>query len=167
MGASNTVDWLTLLFGVVLGIPVTFIIHILANLFHPRLVAFLDSRRIAKIRRSKTQALSAYTRIKAFHDGTRDRYPFYIMLSSASVISAIAASTCIVIIFTLKPDDPTYLIILAIFFALLMFLWLAVVQGTEHATEHFDEYRKQVERQWGPLEGKIARAKATEKRKTV
>jgi len=152
MGASNNVDWLTLLFGVVLGIPVTFIITILANLFYPRLVAFLDSRRIAKIRRSKTQALRAYARIKAFRDGTRDKYPFYILLSSAGVISAIAASTCIVIIFILKPEDPTFPILLAIFFALLMFVWLVGLYANAHATDHFDDYRKQVERQWGPLD---------------
>lgn len=152
METLKNVDWITLLLGIALGIPVALVINVVTNLFNPRLVAFLDSRRVANIRRSKDEALRVYARVKAFHEGTRDRYPFYLLLSSAAVICAIAASTCIVIVTVLNPEDPKILIVAAIIFVLFILLFLVGLYSTAHATDHFEDYRKEVERKWGPLD---------------
>ena len=155
MDALNAnVDWLTLFLGIVLGIPVALVINAVSNLFQPRLNAFIDSRRVAKIRRSREQALRTYARIRAFHEGSRDRYPFYLLLSSGSVIAAIIASTCVILVCVLNPEDPKILIILAVLSVLITVLLLIGLYSTAHATEHFDNYRKEVERQWGPLNDK-------------
>ena len=82
---------------VVVGLPGAYVIGILANMHTPRLVHFLKSRKLLKTHKTRQQALRIFNRIKAFRDGTRDRYPFYILLAGAAVICAIIASTLILV----------------------------------------------------------------------
>src|SRR6476620_6012809 len=83
--------------GVIVTIPLTIISGFFVNRLQRRFDALLDARNSARLKRSRQQALRSYTRIKAFHDGTRDRYPYYLLLASVAVVCAITASTLILI----------------------------------------------------------------------
>jgi hypothetical protein len=85
--------WLGVIITVVVGLPGAYVIGILANMHTPRPVHFLESRKLLKTHKTRQQALRIFNRIKAFRDGTRDRYPFYILLASAAVVCGIIAST--------------------------------------------------------------------------
>ena len=89
--------WLGVIITVVVGLPGAYVIGILANMHTPRLVHFLESRKLLKTHKTRQQALRVFNRIKEFRDGTRDRYPFYILLASAAVVCAIIASTLILV----------------------------------------------------------------------
>jgi hypothetical protein len=82
METLSHIDWPTLLIGMFLGIPITYGIGIVAILHAPRLAQFLDRRKLLKKTKTKKQALVVFSRVKSFHEGTSDRYPFYIILAS-------------------------------------------------------------------------------------
>jgi hypothetical protein len=50
---------------------------IASNLLTSRLVAYLERRRLIKTHKTREQAIQTYKRIKAFHEGKRDKYPYY------------------------------------------------------------------------------------------
>jgi len=72
----------------VLAIP----LGIASNLLTTRLLSYLERRRLIKARKTRQQALQVYKRIRAFQEGRRDKYPFYILLASSAVLCAIASS---------------------------------------------------------------------------
>jgi hypothetical protein len=83
------IDWVGVVIGLVLAIPLS----IAANLLTPRWISFLEKRKLIKRHKTRQQALQIYNRIRAFKEGRRDKYPFYLLLASSAVICAIAAST--------------------------------------------------------------------------
>jgi hypothetical protein len=52
-----------------------------SNLLTARVIAYLEKRKLLKSHRTKRQALVVFNRIKAFKEGKRDRYPFYMILA--------------------------------------------------------------------------------------
>jgi len=64
--------WLGVIVTIVVGLPGAYGIGILANMHTPRLVHFLESRKLLKKHKTRQQALRVFNRIKAFRDGTRD-----------------------------------------------------------------------------------------------
>jgi hypothetical protein len=79
--------WLGVIVTAVVGLPGAYVLAILANMHTPRPVHFFESRKLLKTHKTRQQALRIFNRIKAFRDGTRDRYPFYILLASGGTIS--------------------------------------------------------------------------------
>jgi hypothetical protein len=57
MEALSQVDWLTLIVGVILGIPITYAISMLVIFHAPRLAHFLESRKLLKKHKTRKQAL--------------------------------------------------------------------------------------------------------------
>jgi hypothetical protein len=138
---------------VVVGLPGAYVIAILANMHTPRPVHFLESRKLLKKHKTRQQALRVFNRVKAFRDGTRDRYPFYILLASAAVVCAIIASTLIVITVPLNAFPlaiPVYL--LAAIIALTGLLLLIAIYETARQIERFDDYKTEMEERWGPID---------------
>jgi hypothetical protein len=78
--------WFGVIITLIVGIPGGYLIGILANLHAPRLIEFLDRRKLFKTYKTKKQALRVFTRIKNFRSGKKDRYPFYIIVSAAGVV---------------------------------------------------------------------------------
>jgi hypothetical protein len=76
---------------------------IASNLLTSRLVAYLERRRLIKTHKTREQAIQTYKRIKAFHEGKRDKYPYYMLLVSLAVISAIAACTIVIAVLVSSP----------------------------------------------------------------
>jgi len=152
------IDWATLLVGMFLGIPITYVIGMLANIHAPRLVQFLDQRKLLKHAKTKKQALLVFNRIKAFREGTRDRYPFYICLASGAIICAIVASTLFVIIWIKNgeqyPFGNGYIVValIAVIAVLLAAAFLFAIFETARHIERFDDYKAEFEKQWGNLD---------------
>jgi hypothetical protein len=145
--------WLGVIVTVVVGLPGAYVINILANMHTPRLVRFLESRKLLKKHKTRQQALRNFNRIKAFRDGTRDRYAYYILLASAAVVCGIIASTLLVI--TVLQHEfplaiPVYL--LTAIAALTMLLLLIGIYETARQIERFDDYKREIEQLWGPID---------------
>jgi hypothetical protein len=162
MEAHSQIDWPTLLAGALLGVPITIVvtyaISILAYFHAPRLQQFLHNRRLLKQTKTKTQALVEFNRIKSFRDGTRDRYPFYILLASGSILSAIFSST-LFIIFSFQsgnvyPVSPEYgaVAIVATLVVVLAVVFPMAIYDTAIKIERFDAYKLEFEKRWGSVD---------------
>jgi hypothetical protein len=144
--------WLGVIITLIVGIPGAYLIGILANLHTPRLIEFLDRRKLLKTHKTKKQALRVFNRIKNFRSGKRDRYPFYIIVSAAGVVSGVAASS-IVVIAVLMPDlwweSRTVLFLFAVLVAILSFICFAGIYETARQIERFDDYEAEFKKKWG------------------
>jgi hypothetical protein len=68
--ANNGISFWLGITALVLAVPM----GITSNLLTPRLVSYLEKRKLIKARKTREQALQIYNRIKAFREGKRDRY---------------------------------------------------------------------------------------------
>jgi hypothetical protein len=82
----------------VISLVLTVPLAVTANLLTPRVFSYLEKRRLIKARKTRTQALLIYNRIRAFREGRRDKYAFYILLASSAVLFAIASSTIVTVV---------------------------------------------------------------------
>jgi hypothetical protein len=147
------VDWLTLVLGIILGVPVAYVIGILAHMHTPKFVEFIDRRKLLKTHKTKKQALQVFKRIRAFREGTRDRYPFYMILANAAVSLTVVASTLSLVAFIGRNFSMEFRIILwllASIAALVMLLLLVGIYETARQIERFDDYRAEFEKRRGP-----------------
>jgi membrane protein implicated in regulation of membrane protease activity len=138
----------------VLSFPMGVAAGLAAILFAPRLLRFLENRKLIKTNKSKQQALQHYQHIKALRDGSKDKYAYYMLLLGLSVLSAIAASTIIISTFIFAPLYEVLLILLLFAFvvALLSVIFLAAMYETSRRIKQFDRYKAELEGQWGPLD---------------
>ena len=98
---GSHVEWTTLILGaavgIVLGMPVAYLIGILSNVHAIRFMQFRDNRKLLKKAKTRQQALLIFDRIKAFKEGKRDRYPFYMTLASSAVCCCTLAATLVLV----------------------------------------------------------------------
>src|SRR5690242_20558145 len=66
----------------ILSIPVGVMSHVLGH----RFLIHLERRKLVKGDATRQQAIRTYNRIKSFHNRTRDRYPYYLLLAGSAVI---------------------------------------------------------------------------------
>jgi hypothetical protein len=149
------IDW-----GIVIGLAVAIVslalavpLGIASNLLTPRLIAYLEKRKLIKSNRSKEQELANYKRVEAFKNGMRDRYPFYILLAIAAVISAVGSATCLVLL-ALKDWnvlDSLNPLLLLLTFLLSVFgvLFMAIIAATARQIEQFEQYQAEIRKRWG------------------
>jgi hypothetical protein len=145
----------------VLAIPVGVMSHVLGH----RFLLHLEKRKLVKGDATRQQAIRAYNRIKSFHNRTRDRYPYYLLLAGSAVICAVASSTSIILIVLINTDiqipvSPLTLLffVLAIGGALLAVLLMVGLYETSRHLDRFDDYKAELEQQWGPIDEKTAEA---------
>jgi hypothetical protein len=138
-----------------LSVPV----GVLTNLLTPRFSLYLEKRKLIRANATRQQAIRMYNRVKAFHNGTRDRYPYYLQLGGWAVICAVASSTCIILIVLIKPEllrpigpSAFVLLVLAAVFATFSVLLMAGLHGVSRQLDRFDDYKAELERQWGPID---------------
>jgi hypothetical protein len=149
--------WLSVGVTFVVGTFVAYAIAILANIHTPKLLKFLETRRLIKRNKTRRQALVTFNRIVSFHDGRADRYAYYILLATSSVLSALLASVLLNIFFTHVHDipvgiDDAVILLLATGAILVSVLLLAGIYETARQLERFDEYKKEFEERWGPID---------------
>lgn len=159
MDPSIHIDWPTLLAGLLLGIPLTIVCGFIVNRLQRRIDTALDARTSRQFQKSRAQALNVYSRIKAFREGTRDRYPFYMLLSSAAIICVIISISTFTVLLVRSPFSPelptTQLFAITAFLLLfLAALLLLVIYSTARNIEQFEEYKTHVEKLWGPIDDK-------------
>lgn len=158
MEALRNVDWLTLVIGVFLGVPVAYVIGILAHMHTPKVVQFLENRKLVKRYKTRQQALVVFNRIKSFHERRGDRYASYILLSTRYVLSGLLASILFGILFNYVRDTPidvgdAIILILATTGALMAALLSTGIYETARQLERFDDYKNEFEERWGPVNG--------------
>jgi hypothetical protein len=135
----------------VLAIP----LGVITNLLTPRVMTFLERRKLIKTHKTRRQALESYDRMRAFHEGRKDKYAFYILSGSCAVISAMATS--MIVILLILADIPTLdakMItgLVAIICGLLALICLAGLYETARKLERFDDYKAEFEKRWGPID---------------
>jgi preprotein translocase subunit SecG len=146
--------WLGIAF-FLLSIPM----GIATNMLTPRLVAYLEKRKLVKSSRTKEQDIATYRSIEAFKNGTRDRYANYIGISVLSILCAMGGYMCLalwLIKYGFIPTnfslaDPTHFLLAFLtggFFGLSLVL-LLIIATTARRIERFDEYTAEVRTKWG------------------
>jgi membrane protein implicated in regulation of membrane protease activity len=149
-GAEMSTDIIALWVGVislVLAVPM----GIASIMLTPRLLSYLEKRKLIKARKTKEQALQIYNRIRAFREGRRDKYAFYILLGSVAVLCAVAASTIIIVVLLVSPEIIVLWLVTAFMLALMSVFFLVALYETARQLERFDDYKKEFEERWGPL----------------
>jgi multidrug transporter EmrE-like cation transporter len=149
--------WAGLILTVVVGLPGAYVMGVLATLHSPRWSQYLQSRKLLKTQKTKEQALVVFNRIKAFREGKQDRYPFYMLLATSSILCAIFASTMILIISIQVHEYPIsveYAIVaaLAVVAIASSLILLAAIYETARQIERFDDYKAEFERRWGSVD---------------
>jgi hypothetical protein len=149
---NDTSFWL----GVAVAVPLSIVGSIVGNRLTRNVDAYLEKRKLIKSNRSKEQEIANYKRVEAFKNGTRDRYPYYILLATAAMISAVGSATCLVLVI-LKywdafnfPDFPLLLTLLLTFlFGVFAVLFMVVIAETARHIEQFEQYQVEIRKKWG------------------
>jgi hypothetical protein len=161
MEAHSQIDWstvwATIVLTLIISTPIAYVVGVLTIIHTPRLVQYLDKRNLLKRAKTKKQALGVFNLVKSFRDGTRDRYPFYIILASGAIICAMTASTLLLIIAIqnggLYPISFGYVLVALMAVLVLLFaaLLLALIYDTARQIERFDAYKLEFEKRWGSV----------------
>jgi hypothetical protein len=146
--------WVGLILTVVIGLPGAHLMGVLASLHTPRWSEYLQNRKLLKTRKTKQQALLIFNRIKDFREGKRDKYPFYMLLGTGSVLCAVFASTMILIISNQVLEYPVaieYITVAALATVGIAssIVLLATIYETARQIERFDDYKAEFEQRWG------------------
>jgi hypothetical protein len=149
--AGGHIDWS--LVASVVSLALVIPLGIASNLLTPLLIAYLEKRKLIKSNRSKEQELANYKRVEAFRNGTRDRYPYYILLAIAAVISAVGSATCFILLAfkdwnVLDSLNPV-VFLLAFVLAVLAILFMVVIAETARHIEQFEQYQVEIRKKWG------------------
>jgi hypothetical protein len=154
MGQLTVGDWIGII-AFILAIPVGVMSHVLGHHF----LRHLENRRLVRRNATRQQAIRMYNTVKAFHNRARDRYAYYLLLAGWAVICAVASSTCIILISFMKPDVDllpgplgTVLLVFAVTFALFAVLLMMGIYETSRQLARFDDYKAELEQQWGPID---------------
>jgi hypothetical protein len=139
----------------VLAIP----LGIASGLLTPRLVTYLQQRKLIKSHRTKEQDIAAYRSIEAFKNGTRDKYPPYLAMAVLSVNFAICGAVFVLLIAlkygsidetTLLPSQLTiFFSLLAVLFFSFSALCLVLIPITDRRIQKFTEYTAEIRKKWG------------------
>jgi len=145
----------------ILAIPVGVMSHVLGH----RFLGHLEKRKLVRGNATRQQAIQMYNLVKSFHNRTRDRYPYYLLLAGSAVICAVVSSTSIILIVLINPDMNIYpsplgtvLLVLAVLFALLPVLLMVSLYHTSRQLDRFENYKAELEQQWGPIDEKTPEA---------
>jgi hypothetical protein len=137
------------IFALVISVPV----GVASSLLAPRFLAYLEKRKLIKTNRSKEQELANYKRIEAFKNGTRDRYPYYILLAAAALISSVGSSTCLILLALQNWNVFDFLnpvlLLLAVVLPIFAILFMVVISETTRHIEQFEHYQAEIRRKWG------------------
>jgi hypothetical protein len=151
--------WISII-ALVLVVPLS----VIANVLSQPVLRNLEKRKLVKINATKLQAIRAYRLIKSFHTRTRDRYPYYMQLAGWALIFAVGSATCIILVVLIKPDIqllgpmegvgpvPVVLLLLAFAFATIAMFLMLVLYTTARQLDRFEDYKKELEQQWGPID---------------
>jgi hypothetical protein len=141
-----------------LAIPVGVLSHVIGQHFS----RYLEKRKLVKGDSTRRQAIAAYNRVKAFHNRTRDRYPYYMLLAGWAAICAVASSTNIILIVLIYPDISTIetpppsglfvLVLLAVLFGILAVVLLFSLYDISRHLDRFEDYKAALEQQWGSID---------------
>jgi MFS family permease len=152
--SSGHIDWglvgsLATIGALILAIPFS----IVGNLLTRKVDAFLEKRKLVKTNRSKEQELANYKRVEAFKNGTRDRYPFYVLFAIAAVISAVGSATCLILLalqnWNVFDSLNPVLLLLAVLLGVLAVGFMIVIAETARHIEQFEQYQAEIRRKWG------------------
>ena len=74
----------------IIALTLAFPVAVMGHLFGHRLLLNLERRKLVKGDATRRQAIQAYNRVKSFHNRTRDRYPYYLLLAGSAAQAMIA-----------------------------------------------------------------------------
>ena len=144
--------WVTVI-GILVGIVLAIPLAVAANLLTPRVSSYLERRKLIRTGKTRKQALLVYNRIRAFQEGRRDKYPYYMLLSGTAALFAIASSMIVTAVLFTSPSFELTVssLLLALILAMLAVASLAGIYETARQLERFDDYKKEFEERWGPF----------------
>ena len=140
-----------LVFGIValvLAIP----LGVAANVLTPRLLASLEKRKLVTQVRNREQELRTYRHIKALREGKKDKYPYYMVLASSSVLCGVISSTLVLLGLPPANEWQQLAVAFSVVFATFAVAFLAIIAATARRIEQFDKYKRELEDRWGSVD---------------
>jgi hypothetical protein len=146
---------------------------VFANIYHSRIIEFLDNRKIVSHTKRKKNAIKFNSIVVQLHNGERDKYFYMARIVSGIVISFVFATTSVascLIIMALGADVPDYafplpshitplLVIRLVYVTILLFsslfgFFVAVIsmrrfREITSALENFETYQAHYRAKWG------------------
>jgi hypothetical protein len=162
---DTTPWWATGVFWAGVGITaiVGLVTNVLANLYHNKIVAFLDSRKITSHEKRKTKAFALHKIITALHEGRRDRYIYVITVLGGIIVGITCAASFLAgalvtiapVIFDLSgPGSASsvligvFMVSISLFFCLLSLRDIKRLNYIIKAIEDYKRYKDLFEQQW-------------------
>jgi hypothetical protein len=166
----DTIFWV----GIAIGGLISLLASIAANLFHSKMVSFLDHRKTGFRERRRKNAFAFHQVVKGLHEGERNKYVYMLRISrnisTHFLISYVSLAAMLVIVsLGIAPDtqiswpiDPTMRFRLgALFFLMFFFIFGVVLLRTsirrfselQDALDYFDEYDADFKKEWGTTPG--------------
>jgi hypothetical protein len=136
----------------VIALALVIPLGVATNLLTPKVVSYLERRRILKTHRTKAQELAAHARAKSFKDGRSDKYAYFLLAAGLANVCVVTAST-IVIVYFLKFEVvvlvPSPILVLAAAFYVCGLFLLALIAGLSRRIDRFKEYEDEIRKKWG------------------
>jgi hypothetical protein len=86
-------DWITIGLGGVVGIATS----IFANLWHPKIIGWLDSRKLLSSEKRRSKALVFDKRVRALHSGEEDKVLFFLTGNAQITLGISVAMMCVLL----------------------------------------------------------------------
>lgn len=146
--------WIGLAVNIVLTLVLGVVTYMIAPVASAKLTDFLYSRRAKRSLKQKRIELAHYHRIKAFHEGTKDKQFYYVYLAALASGAFVAAAivflgTAMVELHAQRNTERFFIGMFGgTFFSLIGLLLITGMYTTATRLEKFDEYEKQVKTRW-------------------
>ena len=136
--------------GLWIGIALSIPLSILANILTPRLLSYLERRKVLKTTKTRQQEQLIFDRTRAFKSGKRDRYAFYFVCAASAIFCMIAASALFVLMCIL-PMTLDNILVCAAIAVVTLGLALSLILGihiTSYNIENFEDYEQRLRERW-------------------
>jgi hypothetical protein len=149
--------------GGVIGLIVT----VLANLAHPKVVAYLDSRKLLSIEKRKRTAAKLHSLILDLHENRRDKHIYLLSVAVALILLCtvtVGVMSAAIVIIALLPQRPEpvewslvarpfvtagFLFFVGLFGIAVLLFGVRVFREITKALENFEQYDAAYKRKWG------------------
>jgi uncharacterized membrane protein YbhN (UPF0104 family) len=157
MSAEGTMSnefWIGLAANAVVTIVLGVVATIIAPITAAKVANFFYARKMTRTLKLKQNELRDYERIKAFHEGKKDKVFFYVFLATVAVLFFIGASLCFILAALgvannyIEHVQLIIAVLIGCLCALLGMLIMAGMQKTANNLENFSDYEKRVKERW-------------------
>jgi hypothetical protein len=133
-----------------LGLALSIPLSILANVFTPKLLSYLERRKILKTHRTRSKEKEMVERAREFKSGKRDKYAYYFLCALGSIFFMIVGSSVTLVLLLTSPNLDNLLIGVAVIAASLVLcasLFMSI-HITGYNIDNFADCERRFKERW-------------------